>query len=478
MTETNSFDVNKFLSAYRKVLLWAAVGLAEFYLLWTLMQFVIWDKPYLKLEKWWGTALIAGAAVYLIIAARKCPEEMKRIAGVRKRAVSPEQVFVIVFFVWYIVVCALRTALDGKTYFSANDNRLFYTALAAFLFFPFIEYVGRDKARRIIEIMMNSALFAYTPVCAWVLWKYYHGELVSFPSGETVTLYNGNSMQIGMHRNTTASYSIILLGVCIYMLLTVVSKLKYAVYIPCCLIHLFVIMLSNSRTSFVVLIAMVSCAVIMRGMKYVKVKNKGLIIIAAIVIIAAGAVLFYFLRNGILSSNADVWKEKLQNNSAMKARKMQGLNGRINIWKASFKLMVSSTDRFFLGVTPTVLKSALWDIGRFPVKQPHCHNLLLQVGCCFGVPMMIAYTWFVFSIVRRSVRVMLYNGDKLFKNSWAVPVVVLGILMTEIMEVLTLANKYMNLPVFFVLAGCIVVMDKLITEENTNKSKKWQKSII
>ena len=474
MTSTNSFDIRKFLYVYKRVLLWGAIGLAEFYLLWSLLQFVVWDKPYLKLEKWWGLALIAGTLAYLIIAAVKSPAAIRRIRKFGKRAASPEQIFVIVFFVWYIVVCALRTLLNGKSYFDSNDNRLFYTAISALLFFPLVELVGRKRGRRIIEIMMNSALFAYTPVCAWVLWKFNHGELVSFPSGNAVTLHNGLALQIGAHRNMTASYSIILLGVCIYMLLTMQSKLRFAVYIPCALVHLTVIILTNSRTSFIVLIAMVSCAVFMRGIKYVKVRNKALVIIAAAVILAAGIALFFFLRNGILSFNADIWKEKLQNDSALKARKMQGFNGRINIWKASFKLMVSSPGRFFLGVTPTELPDILWGIGKFPVRQPNCHNVFLQVGTCFGVPMMIAYIWFVFSIIRRAVRVMTYSGERLFRNAWAVPMIMLGILLTEMMEVLTLANHFLNQPVFYILAGGVVAMDKRISRrkrrQNTEKT--------
>ena len=121
-------------------------------------------------------------------------------------------------------------------------------------------------------------------------------------------------------------------------------------------------------------------------------------------------------------------------------------------------------------MTPTMLPSVLQGIGQFPVNQPHCHNMILQVGACFGVPMMILYTWFCVSIIRRSYRVMKYEGDKLFKGAWTVPLILFGILLTETMEVLTMANKFFNQPMFFLLAGWIVVMDKILAEKTGLKA--------
>ena len=56
-------ESDKFFSIYRKVLFWGALGLAEFYLLWSLMQFVIWKEPYLIYLKRGGLALIAAVVL-------------------------------------------------------------------------------------------------------------------------------------------------------------------------------------------------------------------------------------------------------------------------------------------------------------------------------------------------------------------------------------------------------------------------------
>ena len=475
-------ESDKLFSIYRKVLFWGTLGLAEFYLLWSLMQFVIWKEPYLIYLKRGGLALIAATVLYVVLAAvadkkRSAAEEkiaagqnsaaeQNSAAGQRSaakqnsaaeqagksgralapvkalllRAKSSQQIFLLVFLVWYIVVCEIRAVTERKPYFTANDNRLFYTAMAAFVFFPLVSIAGRDKIKKIVDVMLGSAVAAYTPVCAWVLWNFYHGVFVILPSGNVVKLYQGLSLMIGVHRNTTAAYSLVLLSVCVYFLVSMKNWIKYVIFIPAAIVHLFVIMLSNSRTCYMVLIAMVIVTAVVRGAKYIKrikVKNKALVVAAGILVLAAGVAALYFLRSGIIASNAETWREKLNNPDAMRVRKMVGLNGRVNIWKASVKLMFSSWDRFLFGVTPPKLPSVLWEIGKFSVKFPHCHNLFLQVGTCFGVPMMLLYIWFTFSIARRGLRVMQSDCSGLFKGAWFIPVIVFGMLLTDMLEVMT-----------------------------------------
>ena len=520
-------ESDKLFSIYRKVLFWGALGLAEFYLLWSLMQFVIWKEPYLIYLKRGGLALIAATVLYVVLAAvadkKRSAAEEKIAAGQNSaaeqnsaagqenaagqnsaagqenaagqnsaaaqggksgralapvkalllRAKSSQQIFLLVFLVWYIVVCEIRAVTERKPYFTANDNRLFYTAMAAFVFFPLVSIAGRDKIKKIVDVMLGSAVAAYTPVCAWVLWNFYHGVFVILPSGNVVKLYQGLSLMIGVHRNTTAAYSLVLLSVCVYFLVSMKNRIKYVIFIPAAIVHLFVIMLSNSRTCYMVLIAMVIVTAVVRGAKYIKrikVKNKALVVAAGILVLAAGVAALYFLRSGIIASNAETWREKLNNPDAMRVRKMVGLNGRVNIWKASVKLMFSSWDRFLFGVTPPKLPSVLWEIGKFSVKFPHCHNLFLQVGTCFGVPMMLLYIWFTFSIARRGLRVMQSDCSGLFKGAWFIPVIVFGMLLTDMLEVMTCVNYFFNMPVFFMLSGWIMAMDDILTRRTGQNS--------
>ena len=144
----------------------------------------------------------------------------------------------------------------------------------------------------------------------------------------------------------------------------------------------------------------------------------------------------------------------------MSVRKFDGFAGRISIWKGAVKIMLSSPDRFFLGITPTNVAGALNQVVNSKKTFPHCHNLFLNIGVSFGVPAMILFIWFTGSIVRKAIRLMKYKTDELPANIWTVSVIVFGILLIEMLEVLSFGNRYFNGPVLYILAGWIVEMNK------------------
>ena len=457
MLNSDTSSIKFILASCEKILYWLMIIMAVFNSLWTLLQFVIWDKPYLKLQKWGGLAIIMLIAAYLAFSLLTDRDSRSRIGEWLKKIRSPELIFLTGLFIWYIVVCLIRSRIDGKSYFASNDNRLFFVALSTFVYFPFTAIIGKEKAKKAVDSLFNLALAAYTPVCAWVIWKYYHLELVTFPSGNVVELYKGNSLTMGSNRNITAAYAVILFGICIYMAMTTLNKIRI-VYIAAALVHLVVIFLSNSRTSFLVIAVMMSCYAVMLGRKYLK--KRITVVIGVLLIILASIALLYVLRYRVLETNADLWREKLDNPDAMSVRKFDGFAGRISIWKGAVKIMLSSPDRFFLGITPTNVAGALNQVVNSKKTFPHCHNLFLNIGVSFGVPAMILFIWFTGSIVRKAIRLMKYKADELPANIWTVSVIVFGILLIEMLEVLSFGNRYFNGPVLYILAGWIVEMNK------------------
>ena len=429
MLNSDTSSIKFILASCEKILYWLMIIMAVFNSLWTLLQFVIWDKPYLKLQKWGGLAIIMLIAAYLAFSLLTDRDSRSRIGEWLKKIRSPELIFLTGLFIWYIVVCLIRSRIDGKSYFASNDNRLFFVALSTFVYFPFTAIIGKEKAKKAVDSLFNLALAAYTPVCAWVIWKYYHLELVTFPSGNVVELYKGNSLTMGSNRNITAAYAV-----------------------------LVVIFLSNSRTSFLVIAVMMSCYAAMLGRKYLK--KRITVVIGVLLIILASIALLYVLRYRVLETNADLWREKLDNPDAMSVRKFDGFAGRISIWKGAVKIMLSSPDRFFLGITPTNVAGALNQVVNSKKTFPHCHNLFLNIGVSFGVPAMILFIWFTGSIVRKAIRLMKYKTDELPANIWTVSVIVFGILLIEMLEVLSFGNRYFNGPVLYILAGWIVEMNK------------------
>ena len=421
MLNSDTSSIKFILASCEKILYWLMIIMAVFNSLWTLLQFVIWDKPYLKLQKWGGLAIIMLIAAYLAVSFLTDRDSRSRIGEWFKKIRSPELIFLTGLFIWYIVVCLIRSRIDGKAYFASNDSRLFYVALSTFIYFPFTAIIGKEKAKKAVDSLFNLALAAYTPV-----------------------------------RNITAAYAVILFGICIYLAMTTLSKIRI-VYIAAAIVHLVVIFLSNSRTSFLVIAVMMSCYAVMLGRKYLK--KRITVVIGVLLIILASIALLYVLRYRVLETNADLWREKLDNPDAMSVRKFDGFAGRISIWKGAVKIMLSSPDRFFLGITPTNVAGALNQVVNSKKTFPHCHNLFLNIGVSFGVPAMILFIWFTGSIVRKAIRLMKYKADELPANIWTVSVIVFGILLIEMLEVLSFGNRYFNGPVLYILAGWIVEMN-------------------
>ena len=469
MRNSDTGSIKLILAYYEKILYWLMIIMAVFNTLWTLLQHVVWNLPYLKMQKWGGAAIIMLVVVYFAVSFLTDRDSCSRIGEWFKRILSPELIFLTGLFIWYIVVCLIRGRLEGKSYFRPNDNRLFYAALSTFLYFPFMAIIGKEKAKKTLDCIFNLALATYTPVCAWVIWKYYHLELVTFPSGNVVQLYRGDSLAIGINSNITAAYAVILFGICIYMAMTTLSKIRI-VYIAAAIVHLLVIFLSNSRTSFLATVGMMLCYAVMVARKYLK--KRITVVLGVLLIVLAIIGLLFLLRYRVLGANADLWKEKLDNPDAMSVRKLfGGLSGRAGIWEAAGRILFSGPDKFFLGITPAAVPRALVDIGLLSTKFPHCHNLFLNMGVSFGIPAMILYIWFAGSIVWKGIRLMTYKGSELPAYIWTIPVIVFGILLIEMLEVLTYGNRFFNEPVFFILAGWIVEMNRFLKKSSKAKYK-------
>ena len=58
----------------------------------------------------------------------------------------------------------------------------------------------------------------------------------------------------------------------------------------------------------------------------------------------------------------------------------------------------------------------------------------------------------------------------LFRGAWVISVIVFGLLMTDMLEVLTFVNTFFNLPVLYILSGWIVGMDTVLAGQNGQNS--------
>ena len=251
---------SRLLALYRDVLRWGVILLTEFFIILSLMQYAIPEREYLKHEKRLGAAILLAALIYVVIAACTDRDELRRIGGLIRRMCCFEQIMLILVLLWYILGCAVRSRLDAEPLFKFNDNRLFMFTMTVFAFYPFMTLMGRERAKRIFEGMIHFTMAIYTVFCAWCVWKYYRVEFLTFPSGLRLQNYReGVSMMIGGNINITAAAAVVMTGLCMYMILTQKPVIRI-LYIPAAIVHLMVMILTNSRTSYLAFLCMVVAA--------------------------------------------------------------------------------------------------------------------------------------------------------------------------------------------------------------------------
>ena len=146
---------NDILPVYGNLLKWSVAVIAGYQLLWGLLQYVIWDLPYIKYEKRVCLALIIAFAAYVVLCAAAAPDRLKRIGKKMKKYCTYEQLFLAGLVVWYAISCLVRKNIENPLCFKHNDNRLFITWTSAFILFPLAELLGLKRIRRFWETLIH-----------------------------------------------------------------------------------------------------------------------------------------------------------------------------------------------------------------------------------------------------------------------------------------------------------------------------------
>ena len=535
MENKKSAQLKKAQGVYKTGLRLSAILLTMIFTMYSLLQYIVREREYLKYQKWIGVAVLAAAAVYVLIAVFTDREELAGIRAFARRLLSFEQVILILILLWYLLGCAVRSRIDGEPLFKFNDNRLFMITLSFFLFFPFAELMGK-YAKRALEWMIHFMMLIYTPIVAYCVYKYYRMELFTFPSG--LSLDNDRisvSMRMGGNLNITAAAHLLLFGICLYMLLTQRRAVRI-IYVPVTFVYFLAVIVSGSRTSFLALLFLIISTVFLFVWDLLQNRAKPARIAGALITAVVTVVIVLALQSVILRMFAKTYNEYMEKtygsnttdtvneavadqaddtantvprtstspasfNEAellLKAhtsgerktehvqaraeeepdedrekgtRKMNDLSGRPQIWAECVKIMFSSPDHFLFGVSPCYVSSRLKKATGLGDAINHAHNGLLQVGVGIGFPGMILFLIFEISIIRRCLIILFKGKEALFRHCWILPVIIAGIMITELSEAMLFAMIRFNVPVFYIITVCCVRMCRQIGEGNA----AWKK---
>lgn len=493
----------------REILRWAVVIYAELFLLWSLLHSVLWKLPYMTWLKVAGIAILIAALGSAYYDVRSDGSYMDRIRSLLRRMCCYEQIYLIALFLWFILVCMIRSAMSGGDYLHHNGDNIFITELSALVLFPLAEYLGPKRARRTIEGMMHFTMVIYTAFSAWSLHKYLRMEFITYPSGTKLEIYKKVAMMMGSHRNVTGSFAALFFCICVYMIMTQKQVVKL-LYIPAALVHAMIMFLSNSRGSYYAAMGVVGVTGLIYAWDFLDMKDiKERILGSAFASLSCCLILselrtlaFDFAKNSFTkvaeaakaaekaakpaaevakkaakeaakSTGGGTASEAKEIAKKMVARETLGLNGREAIWNACRQLLKSGPANRYLGVTPCKVRKMMMDVGGLRFSMPHAHNVVLQVGVSLGVIAMVLEVIFLIFILLRGMRIV-FNRKKFSGNAWMIPVLLICMYILDTVEVTTFATGWATLPVFYLFAGLLVSMDKRARKSSKGTAAKGQ----
>lgn len=149
---------------------------------------------------------------------------------------------------------------------------------------------------------------------------------------------------------------------------------------------------------------------------------------------------------------------QLVKTGADNVRRLNNLSNRTKVWKAALKVMISSPQRFFFGVTSFGVTDAIRDIGGYHKEDvAHAHNIILQIGISMGVPAMLLFCAFLILIAVKGIRIL---SKEIGMNSYIIPSIVLCFVVINMGEAYLVGYYSVMACVFYLLCGWIVAMNQ------------------
>ena len=116
MENKKSAQLKKVQGVYKTGLRLSAIVFTMIFTMYTLLQYIVKERQYLKYQKWIGVAVIAAAAVYVLITVFTDREELARIRAFARGLFSFEQIILILILFWYLLGCGEKPRSSGKIF--------------------------------------------------------------------------------------------------------------------------------------------------------------------------------------------------------------------------------------------------------------------------------------------------------------------------------------------------------------------------
>ena len=438
-----------------------------------------------KTEKWAGLVLLIAVIVYLLLSRIRFKGTWLRIKSILKGSMSREMILLICLFV-YSVYCFHIQSKSYTNIFKNADLYLFDLAVCIFIFFLLPILLGTKKAKVYVDILLHAIMLISTAFIVWALWNLLHLHLVSLPNGLQVGMTGSYSFYPGVNQNIGAAIGTTMILISMYMIATHCWPFKVA-YGIALLVHLFATLLTNSRGNYVALLCALPLFIFM------------LVWLSAHKLSTAKRILFSCVAAGV--TFVAVWQlrhfvfwlfERITHLSEYLnidmtdsdvIREVSVDPARLKIWRSSASRMVSSGKLFFfgtpLGLIPQGIQESMEAIYGSGSLFAHAHNIILQTGLVAGVPGMLLFLGFLWTMLFPCVKIGIGTKESQVSGAYVLPIAVLCMLIVNMFEPFLMFYISVMACLFFLFCGYIVAISREVLEpvvpakgKSQNKAKK------
>lgn len=478
---SSSLKTGSLQSFWWQLLGFATLLLGLLHIVVALFQYVFGYTPFAPYERWFGLILLIIAVISLPISVFFSSDFRQKCKILFKKLCSYEQIFLLILFLWFAIGCFILQQKEGLPYLKAADWLLFDTGISVLILFPLARFLGREKASSLIYFILHLVLISYSLFTAWALWHVFRFSEPVLPSGNFLGMSSRSQLYLGTYYNMTGAIACMMLSLSLYMIISqkLFWKILYGVFF---LLHLVVLMLSDSRTAFLGGLFLIVCSAFCfswyclgKNKKFTTVHN----VLFGLVAASLCGVLFWNLRSVITSGYTAFSQARNISASALSSAypaflsaghaKFQtvplareivpDLNGRTDIWRAALKVITSSPLTFFIGVSPVGLTEALVKIGGISEQFYSTHNVFLDVAVKFGVPVALGFLVFTVKIALRCLSVLFHMKGEDFKTFFMIPLIIITLFVLNLTEGYLIAYYCIPSCIFFLLCGWLSVFD-------------------
>ena len=392
---------------------------------------------------------------YCLFTKLKYPKTFGRITGFLRNLLCPETVLLLLFLLWYLFSCFAVDAKYTGEFLTANRTIAPDIALSLLVLFPLCLCLPKQKRIAVLHLIIHIIVALMTVLMSIVLYYVFQPAVLTVPGGE-IGMNANVRLCINCNPNTTGAYAAILFMLSIYMILSqkLLIKIFYGIS---AFVHMVVLMLSNSVTSYIAVSAFLFVTVFMLIFNLLGTKSMAKRILIGLCAGIAVVALFSALRSLTFTAFEAISHFSEYVNKAPGARTVDldhdNVHSRQQIWGFAFKGMTSDSHRATFGVTPAGVVTLI-DMMSDGLHRLYTHNQFLEIGVAMGFPGLLLYLLWLVLIALHCLKVG-FSPESSASGTFALPAVVLGLVIANLTEATLLFYHFLPGAFFFLLCGFV-----------------------